>query len=309
VLNHRPRGQAGLVQRIVDLLVDMDSTAGRAVSTVVVLVAAVLLAEGLGRLVTRRVDDPTSRYYGRKAVRWVTAIIALIVVAVMWRAFAGRAGVVLGFATAGVAFAMQEVIGALAGGMNIIFGRIFGVGDRIQMGGVRGDVIDITPLRTKIMEMGSAGDEDSWVKGRQYTGRIVAVSNKATFTEPVYNYSAGFEYLWEELTLPIPHDADWATAERILQEEAEHISGSIGARQAIAAMTRRYPVPRTEVAPRVFLRSTDNWMELSARFVVPVRTARSTKDDLTRRVMERLQEAEIPIASETIDASVELRGS
>jgi small-conductance mechanosensitive channel len=67
------------------------------------------------------------------------------------------------------------------------------------MGGVRGDVIDITPLRTKIMEMGSATEEQTWVRGRQYTGRIVTVSNKATFTEPVFNYSTVFDYIWEEL--------------------------------------------------------------------------------------------------------------
>ncbi|MGB9374611.1 MAG: hypothetical protein WCA82_10685 [Jiangellales bacterium] len=68
-------------------------------------------------------------------------------------------------------------------------------------------------------------------------------------------------------------------------------------------MTRRHPVPATEVEPRVFLRATDNWMELSARFVVPVRTARSVKDELTRRVQEHLEDAGIPIASRTLDIS------
>lgn len=291
------------MERFLELLLDTETVAGKAVSTAAIVVIAVLAAEVGGRLVARRVQDPTSRYYSRKLVRGLLGVLALIPVALVWRAFAGRAGVVLGLATAGLAFAMQEAIGALAGGINILFGRIFSVGDRIEMGGVRGDVIDLTPMRTKIMEIGSAGG-DSWVQGRQYTGRIVTVSNKKTFTEPVYNYSAAFEFLWEELSLPVPHDADWAAAERILAEEAQRISQSAGAREAMAAMERRYPVPRTEVVPRVFLRSTDNWMELSARFVVPVRTARSTKDELTRRVMQRLTAAGIPIASETLSVAV-----
>jgi cobalamin synthase len=59
---------------------------------------------------------------------------------------AGRIGVVLGLLAAGIAFAMQEVIGALAGWANILSGRIFRVGGRIEMGGVRGDVIAVTPL-------------------------------------------------------------------------------------------------------------------------------------------------------------------
>src|SRR5205823_2411437 len=88
-------------------------------------------------------------------------------------------------AAAGIAFAMQEVIGAIAGWFNITSGRIYRIGDRVELGGVRGDVIDVTLLRTKMLEIGSAEDDKSWVKGRQHTGRIVAVSNKAAFTRRI----------------------------------------------------------------------------------------------------------------------------
>jgi len=201
---------------------------------------------------------------------------------------------------------MQEVIGALAGWFNILSGRIFGVGDRIEMGGVRGDVIDITPLRTKILEIGAPEGELSPVKGRQLTGRIVSVSNKATFTQPVFNYSASFDFLWEELLLPIPHDADWQRAERIMREEAERASASAGARRAMDQMAARYPLPRAEIEPRVFVRATDDWMELSARFVVPVRAARSVKDEMTRHIVGRLEAAGIPLASSSVDATIRL---
>ena len=294
------------MERLLDLTRDNQTTGGRLATTAVILVAAVVVAWLLAPLATRRVEDPYSRYHLRKAVRYGIFVVALLAVAVVWRPFAGRIGVVVGLAAAGVAFAMQEVIGAVAGWFNIMLGRIFRVGDRIQMGGVQGDVIDVTPLRTKILEIGSATDESAWVSGRQYTGRIVAVSNKATFTEPVYNYSAVFEYIWEELTFPVRHDSDWSRAEQIMSEEVVRASRTEGARAAIDAMTRRYPVPRTEVEPRVFVRATDNWMELAARFVVPVRTARSVKDELTRRVRERFDAAGIEIASTTVDARIQV---
>jgi hypothetical protein len=69
-------------------------------------------------------------------------------------------------------------------------------------------------------------------------------------------------------------------------------------------MTRRYPIERADVEPNVYLRATDNWAELSARFVVPVRTARRAKDALTRRVLDRLYQEGIPIASETSEVTV-----
>ncbi len=294
------------MDRLWELLADNESAAGRLVTSALVVLVGVVLASGAGRLLARRTDDVYARYYARKLTRYVVAVLVLIALAIVWRAFAGRLGIVLGLATAGLAFAMQEVVGAVAGWFNIVSGRIFRVGDRIQMGGVRGDVIDITPLRTKVMEIGSSGDDGTWVRGRQYTGRIVSVSNKATFTEPVYNYSAVFEYIWEELTIPVPYRHNWRKAEGILREEVERVSASEGAQQAIQAMTRRYPIARADVEPRVFVRATDNWNELSARFIVPVRSARFVKDRLTRSVLDRFAAAGIRIASETSEVTLHL---
>ena len=81
-----------------------------------------------------------------------------------------------------------------------------------------GDVIDISLLKTRLMEVGSAGGS-TWVQGRQYTGRVVTVSNKASFTEPVYNYSSYFEYIWEEVEVAVPHHGDWEAASSILERK------------------------------------------------------------------------------------------
>lgn len=287
-----------------ELLRDNSSVLGRLVTTGVLIVVGAMLAMVAGRLAGRRSIDPYARYYLRKVARYLVLMLLLIALAVVWRPFAGRVGVVLGLTAAGVAFAMQEVIGALAGWVSILSSRQYRVGDRIQMGGVRGDVLDVTPLRTKLLEIGSAADDGAWVRARQYTGRVVSISNKAVFTEPVYNSSAAFDYLWEELTLPVPYQQDWRRAEQILREEAEHASASAGAREAMAKMRERYPVGRAEVEPRVFVRATDNWMELTARFVVPVRDARRVKDEMTRRVLARFDKAGLSVASATQDITV-----
>lgn len=298
------------MQPLMDLLRDNESLAGRAVTSAAVIAIAVVVAWAIGLLFARRAGDPQSRYYARKFARYAVGVLAVLVLAVVWRPFAGRIGVVLGLATAAIAFAMQEVIGAVAGWVNILSGRIFRVGDRIQMGGVRGDVIDVTLLRTKLMEIGSADvDDGAWVHGRQFTGRIVTVSNKATFTEPVFNYSASFDYLWEELTIPVGFDADWRRANEIIGGAAVSVSTTTDAAAAINRMRRTFPIPPAELQPTVFAVPTDNYMELTARFVVPVRTARTVKDRLSRQIVDELAAAGIEVASTTGDLRVDLRES
>ncbi len=257
-----------------------------------------------GVIVGRFLSEPLARYHARKLIRYLTGLLTVIALGAIWRAFAGRAAEILGFAAAGIAFAMQETIGAVAGWFNIVSGGLFRVGDRVQMLGVRGDVIDITLLRTKLMEIGSATDGGTWVKGRQYTGRVVAVSNKATFTDPVYNFSALIDFVWEELSFPISYRSDWKLAEKIILDEATRITAAQGAGEAVRHMARRYPVSQAEVEPRVFVRATDSYLELSARFPVPIRSARSTKDTLTRHIYEELQEAGIEIGSSTSEVTV-----
>jgi small-conductance mechanosensitive channel len=294
-------GQTGQVNDLWELLTNNDSVGEKLASSLAILIAAWVVGVVGGRLLAHRARDRYRKYYTRKASHYVVGVLAAISLGILWRPFAGQLGLVLGLTTAGLAFAMQEVIGSIAGWFNIVSGSIFRVGDRVQIGGVRGDVIDVTPLRTKVMEIGSESDDDLWIKGRQYTGRVVAVSNKATFTEPVSNYSAAFDYIWEEIAIPIAYYSDWHAAEQILHEETNLISELQGAQEAIQSMLHRYPLGRTEIEPRVFVRATDNYLEMSARFIVPVRESRVRKDTLTRRVLERFEEAGIEVGTQTTE--------
>jgi small-conductance mechanosensitive channel len=290
-----------------------SASTGRIVATGTILaatVALIVVGEGVARV---RATDRYTRVHVRRVVRYTTLVVAVFAVALEWRVFAGHAVLLVGLLSAGLAFSLQELVGAMAGWFNIVLGRLYRVGDRVQLAGVHGDVIDVSLLRTKLMEIGTAGEplaegetapNDLWVLGRQYTGRIVALSNKTTFTEAVFNYSGVFDFIWEELRIGIPYNADWRQAESIMLDEARAISAGEGAQTAMAEMTRRYPVPAGEVEPQVYVTMTDNWVQLAARFVIPVRSSRTVKSDLTRRILSRFEQADIPVASMTSDVTL-----
>lgn len=67
----------------------------------------------------------------------------------------------------------------------------------MQLGGIKGDVVDISILRTTLMEVGE------WVKGDLYSGRTVRIANSFVFKEPVFNYSGDFPFLWDEVIVPV----------------------------------------------------------------------------------------------------------
>ena len=295
---------------------------GNVALTILVLAGVMLLRWIVRRAVNRRFgsteasegggleeaarDDRFSAYWLRKVAGYAIWTVAAILILFVWADFGGRLGIILGGFSAGLAFALQNVISSVAAWIIILTSRVFKAGDRVMMGGVRGDVIDVSPLRTSIMEMGSPNssedkESETWINARQYTGRLVTVSNKAFFEEPVYNYSKDFEYIWEELKVPISYKADWKAARRILQEEVEDATSDFRRESAAALseMARRYLIPRGDVEPQVFMKLTDNWIELAARFVIPVRSARRVKSDISENLMIRYSEQGIGLASET----------
>jgi small-conductance mechanosensitive channel len=189
----------------------------------------------------------------------------------------------------------------------ILRGKTFNVGDRIVMGGVRGDVINLSFMQTQIMEMGQppqvdpGTDPSMWVHSRQFTGRIVTVTNDKVFDEPVYNYTHEFPYIWEEMRLPIRYQDDRAKAEQILLDAVgKHaLNREQLGQEELDRLKDQFGLHIGDVDPRVFWRITDNWLELSARFLVPDHGIREIKDKVSRDLLAALDAAKIGIASGT----------
>lgn len=252
------------------------------------------------------------QFWAKQGVSLIVAAILLLGVMSIWFDSPGRLASVLGLIGAGVAFALQRVITAVAGYFVILRGRTFNVGDRIVMGGVRGDVIDLSFMQTRIMEMGQSpkeqGDAPSmWIRSRQFTGRIVTVTNDKVFDEPVYNYTREFPYIWDEINLPVKYGDDAGRVEDILLEAArEHAltHQKIGDEE-VKRLEDDFGIDVGEIDPRVYWRMTDNWLELTIRFLLPDHGGRRIKDAMSRQILQGLNRAKIEIASGTY-AIVEL---
>jgi small-conductance mechanosensitive channel len=259
-------------------------------------------------LVLRNERWQRARFWTRQALSLVAAFVLLLGLISLWFDDPSRLTTAMGLFSAGLAFALQKVITAIAGYFVIIRGKTFSVGDRIVMGGVRGDVVRLDFTQTTIMEMGQPPpvqkDEPAmWVQSRQYTGRLVTVSNARVFDEPVYNYTRELPFIWEEIAVPIRYQADRERVEHLLldiaerhAEEPKHLSAED--REELA---RRYVIGSTDVKSHVYYRLTDNWLELTVRFLAPAHGVREIKDAISRDILRGFDELGIEIASATFE--------
>jgi small-conductance mechanosensitive channel len=274
------------------------------VALVVFLVVLHYLMRGLTRLVMRGHRNDHVRFWSRQAINLLLAIIALLGLLSIWFEDPTRLTTALGLLTAGLAVALQRVVTALAGYFVILRGNTFAVGDRIVMGGVRGDVISLGFMQTTIMEMGEPPPVQSakpavWVHSRQFTGRIVRVTNDKIFSEAVYNYTRDFPYIWGEMRIPVPYRADRRRAEEIILAATRHhalASESISDDQ-LRHMEERYGLRIDDLEPRVYYRLTSNWVELTVRFLVPDHGIRIVEDAISREILSGFEDAKIRVAT------------
>ncbi|MDE1977013.1 MAG: mechanosensitive ion channel [Elusimicrobia bacterium] len=247
----------------------------------------------------RYIKDNQTHYQARKMLHLAAFIVGLIALTFIFSDKLKGFGVALGVAGAGIAFALQEIISSVAGWAMITFGSFYKTGDRVQLGGIKGDVIDIGVLRTTLMETGE------WVKADLYNGRIVLVANSSVFKQPVFNYSGKFPFLWDEIIVPIRFGSDRSLAREIILQAGREISGPLlpSARQRWNEVMREFMVEDARLEPAVTLIANDNWLEFTLRYVVNYKARRSTKDRLFERIVEEIDKTagKVTMASATFE--------
>lgn len=272
-----------------------DPVVGKLITAVIGVAVIYALVRFLQRSVNRYVAETETRYRTRKLVTFIGYIAAAGVLATVFSERLTGLTVAFGVAGAGIAFALQEIIASVAGWVAISFGGFYRTGDRVQLGGIRGDVIDIGVLRTTLMEVGE------WVKGDLYNGRIVRVANSFVFKEPVFNYSGDFPFLWDEITFPVKYGSDWKFAREVLQRVAEEVMGDFARRsgESWKTVVKKYLIEDARVEPMITLRADENWVEFTVRYIVDYKQRRTAKDLLFTRILEEVEASDgrIQIAS------------
>jgi len=268
-------------------------------SVFLLFIVVYLIVKILQKTAFKLVKDNSAKYRFKKLINFLGYLIFIIGVILIFNTKLSGLGTALGVAGAGIAFALQEVIVSVAGYIAVFTSHFYRVGDRVKLGGIKGDVIDIGILRTTLMEIGD------WVNGDLYNGKMVRVANSFVFKEPVYNYSGDFPFLWDEITIPIKTKGDYKYAKeiftKILKEEVGDFAGS--SQNAWDNMIGKYDIENARVQPMISMVFDQNWITFTLRYVVDFKSRRSTKSNLSDKILTAINSSKgkIEVASAAIE--------
>jgi small-conductance mechanosensitive channel len=261
--------------QIADVLRSSGSL-GNIVLTLAIIIGAWGVRRIVMSVVRRRVEDEGTRYFVGKTVGYVTLSIAVLSIGAVWFEAFGSIGTFLGLLTAGIAIALRDLIADVAGWIFILTRRPFEIGDRIEVAGHRGDVVDISAFKFTLIEVGN------WVAADQSTGRVIHVPNAEVLRLPVANATAEFPFIWNELPILVTFESDWRRAKKVLTEIAQKRAGPIVAQaeRALKQSTRKYLIRYPTLTPTVYTDLKESGVNLTVRYLCAPRRRRSTAQEV-----------------------------
>ncbi len=262
---------------------------------IIILVSMALLR----KVLKRRIEDVTIRYKAQKGIEIIGYIFIVILFLLSFTLDSVKDyTLIIGLFTAGMTFTLQELILSVAGSFYIFFVRVYKPGDRIEINGIKGDVIDIGSIYTTIMEMGE------WVSSDNYSGRIVKISNAFVFKGPIKNYSMDFPFVWDELNILLTFGSDVELGKKLVLETAKGLLSAYteNSKQKWKEMVARYYIEDATLDPTIAVGLTDNWIQLNLRYITDYKRRRMTKNELFFAIEKSIaaSNGKVILASQTL---------
>ncbi|MCB9187759.1 MAG: mechanosensitive ion channel family protein [Flavobacteriales bacterium] len=258
-----------------------------------------LAVRGIRKLLKKKLPDNSLKYKSQKGIEVIGYLLIIVLTITYFTGSIKDFGLAIGLLTAGVTITLQELILSIAGSFYIFFVKVYKPGDRIEINGIKGDVIDIDSIYTTMMEIGE------WVSSDNYSGRIVKLSNAFVFKGPVYNYSQDFPFVWDEFNLPIRYGSDIDLAKKIIIDVAQenlsqYVNESISEWKSVV---EKYYIEDAQVNPTLAITLTDNWIQFNLRYIVDYKKRRLTKHLLHENIEKRLTATlgKVKLASATFE--------
>jgi small-conductance mechanosensitive channel len=274
------------------------SLLGKCIAAVVGILIIHTSFRVLEQTLPRRFGPADARYRVRKFVVFSGYLTTLLFLAMLFEDRLGRLSFALGVIGAGVAVALQDVVASIAGAFSIGFSNLYTVGDRVQIGETRGDVIDIGLLRTTLMETGD------WVNRDLYSGRLVRIPNSLVLKASVFNYSQGFRFVWDEIKVVFSVTSDCQIAKEMFLRVAQAADGAYlaEAQASWKYISENFRTENPPLEPTVSLVVNSGSLEFSLRYVIDYTKRTAMKTQLFTKIVEEVanSQGKLAWASQTI---------
>jgi small-conductance mechanosensitive channel len=248
----------------------------------------VLAVYMVGRLIDQyfiELSQDKRRLVTLRAVVWFAAqAVGVLLIAFVLFGMPSQTPTVLGLAGAGLTVALKDFIVGFVGWFVLMGRNGIRIGDWVEINGVGGEVVEISLLRTTLLETGN------WTDSGHPTGRKVTFVNSFAIEGHYFNFSTSGQWLWDELTVSVPGGQNpYPVIEAIQKLVVKETETSVrGAEEEWQKATTHYRVQNFSAKPSINLRPTGGGVEVHVRYITRAQDRQSTRAHLYEAIVQLL---------------------
>ncbi len=268
-------------------------------TTIVILIFS--FAKKMGRKTIQKKIEGRKEYLINQTIQIILNVLEVVFLLFIWNEYIQSLMTLISVTSAAMTIALRELILNFFCGIYIKMKKPFQVEDRIEVKGIRGDVMNISSLNFEVLEISTKDDHG------QSTGVIVTFPNSVVFSEPVRNLNKGFKYVWDELTVKVTMDSDLVKNKQELYkivnniEIIKNIPKKMKAQINDINTTNR--VYFNKYDPTIYTKIVGDHIELTIRYLMHPKKGRYVESVIWNKILEKYKEGEFDLYTGTTEES------
>ncbi len=255
--------------------------------TLLVIIVLTIIRQTMLRIISRSKGDLKTLYAWKKITSYLASGLGIITILFVWMEEIQSLSTFLGLLSAGLAIALKDPVANFFGWLYIVFRQPFEMGDRIEIGDVAGDVIDISMTEFALMEIGN------WVQADQSTGRVIYVPAGKVFTQPIKNFNQAFDHIWNEIPITITFESNWERAKQLLLDIENRRAKEFGLAQTeeLRRIGKHMTLRFSKLTPTVYTSVRNNGILLTMRYLCLPKNRRGSEQVIWEEVLRAFAKA------------------
>ena len=255
----------------------------------------------MGRKTIQKKIEGRKEYLINQTIQIILNVLEVVFLLFIWNEYIQSLMTLISVTSAAMTIALRELILNFFCGIYIKMKKPFQVEDRIEVKGIRGDVMNISSLNFEVLEISTKDDHG------QSTGVIVTFPNSVVFSEPVRNLNKGFKYVWDELTVKVTMDSDLVKNKQELYkivnniEIIKNIPKKMKAQINDINTTNR--VYFNKYDPTIYTKIVGDHIELTIRYLMHPKKGRYVESVIWNKILEKYKEGEFGLYTGTTEES------
>ncbi len=235
----------------------------------------------------------TADLYNRRRIgRIVFVALSIVILIPVFFSRIEYLPTILGLTSVGLIVSLKEITLNLVGWVLIHGSNGFEVGDRIEVDGIKGDVINIGIMRFTLIELYREYNSD------QSSNRLIHFPNNVTVLQKIFVVSQKMDFVWDEMRLHLSLDSNWVKAETLCNEilRNESVLDNKILEEKTRELSKNYLVRLGKTTPIVYTTIEEGEILMSLRYLTPIREKRFHRSSVSKAVLSAFaKESDIQI--------------